>query len=84
MSPFSKAYKYVNVFKREPGERLHLTASISPSDAKKLPEPIQVTIFPVVLSTIKIAPYKDHPKIYNIWFEDVGVGIDLGTLYFVQ
>ncbi len=35
-------------------------------------------------ATIKIAPYKDHPKVYNIWFEDVGVGIDLGTLYFVQ
>ncbi|SEA26845.1 hypothetical protein SAMN04487851_10484 [Prevotella sp. tc2-28] len=33
-------------------------------------------------ATIKIAPYKDHPKIYNIWFEEVGVGIDLGTIYF--
>jgi hypothetical protein len=31
---------------------------------------------------IKIEPYKDHPKVYNIWFEDVGVGIDLGFITF--
>ena len=33
---------------------------------------------------IKIAPYKDHPIVYNIFFEDVGIGIDLGTVYFKQ
>lgn len=31
---------------------------------------------------IKIAPYKDHPKVYNIWFENVGVAIDLEDTYF--
>lgn len=35
-------------------------------------------------ATIKIAPYKDHPKVYNIWFEDVGIAIDLGTMFFKQ
>jgi len=35
-------------------------------------------------ATIQIAPYKDHPKVYNIWFEGVGVGIDLGMIYFPE
>ena len=30
-----------------------------------------------VKATIRIAPYKDHPKVYNIMFEDVRLGIDL-------
>lgn len=33
-------------------------------------------------ATIKIAPYKDHPKVYNIWFDNVGLGIDLNDNYF--
>ncbi len=34
-------------------------------------------------ATIKIAPYKDHPKCYNIYFDNIGVGIDLDEgLYF--
>ena len=33
-------------------------------------------------ATIKIAPYKKRPKVYNIWFEDVGIAIDLGNFYF--
>ncbi len=33
-------------------------------------------------ATIKIEPYKDHPQVYNIWFEDVGFGINLNGLYF--
>lgn len=35
-----------------------------------------------VNARIQIAPYKDHPQVYNIWFEDVGVGIDLGFVTF--
>jgi len=31
---------------------------------------------------IKIAPYKKHPKVYNIFFEDVGIAIDLESTYF--
>lgn len=31
----------------------------------------------VVPATIKIAPFKDHPKVYNIFFEDVGIAFDL-------
>lgn len=37
-----------------------------------------------VNATIQIAPYKDHPRVYNIWFEGVGVGIDIGTIYFPE
>lgn len=37
-----------------------------------------------VNATIQIAPYKDHPQVYNIWFEGIGVAIDLGTIYFPQ
>jgi hypothetical protein len=33
-------------------------------------------------ATIKIAPYKNHPKVYNIFFEDVGFAIDLEDSYF--
>jgi len=33
-------------------------------------------------ATIKIAPYKDHPKVYNIWYDNVGLGIDLNNIYF--
>lgn len=33
-------------------------------------------------ATIKIAPFKDHPKVYNIWFDNVALGIDLDTLHF--
>jgi len=35
-------------------------------------------------ATIKIAPYKKHPKLYNIFFEDVAVAIDLGEWSFQQ
>ncbi len=35
-------------------------------------------------ATIKIAPYKKHPTLYNIWFEDVGFALDLGSIYFKQ
>ena len=31
---------------------------------------------------IKIAPYKDHPTVYNIWYDNVGLGIDLNNIYF--
>ena len=31
---------------------------------------------------IQIAPYKNHPQVYNIWFEDVGIAIDLGAQHF--
>ena len=33
-------------------------------------------------ATIKIAPYKDHPRCYNIYFDDVVVAIDLGSAHF--
>lgn len=29
----------------------------------------------VVKAKIKIAPYEDYPRVYNIWFEQWGVGI---------
>lgn len=35
-------------------------------------------------ATIKIAPFKDVPKVYNIWFDNVGFAIDLNTLYFPE
>ena len=35
-------------------------------------------------ATIKIAPYKKHPKVYNIWFDGVGFAIDLQDSYFRQ
>ena len=33
-------------------------------------------------ATIKIAPYKKHPEVYNIWFDDVAVGISLVYVHF--
>lgn len=35
-------------------------------------------------ATIKIAPYKNHPQVYNIWFDGVGFAIDLQDSYFRQ
>ena len=31
---------------------------------------------------IKIAPYKKHPEVYNIWFDDIGVGVCISDLKF--
>ena len=53
--------------------RIPATQSIWPGAKKRIAN-----------ATIKIAPYKDHPKVYNIFFEGVGVGIDLNTLVFQQ
>ena len=33
-------------------------------------------------ATIKIAAFKNLPKVYNIWYDNVGFAIDLGTTYF--
>ncbi len=33
-------------------------------------------------STIKIAPYQKHPELYNIWFDDVAIGIQLVYVHF--
>ena len=33
-------------------------------------------------ATIKVAPFKDVPTVYNIWFDNVGVGINLNTVRF--
>lgn len=33
-------------------------------------------------ATIKIAAFKDLPKTYNIWYDNVCFAIDLGTTYF--
>lgn len=32
--------------------------------------------------TIKIAPYKKHPEVYNIWFDNIGVGVSISGLKF--
>lgn len=37
-----------------------------------------------VHATIKIAPYKDHPRLYNIFFEDVAIALDIGNWQFNQ
>jgi hypothetical protein len=33
---------------------------------------------------IRIRPYKDHPRVYNIWFDNVAFGIDLEDCFFKQ
>ncbi len=33
-------------------------------------------------ATIKIAAFKDYPKVYNIFYDKVGFGIDLGSGHF--
>lgn len=33
-------------------------------------------------ATIKIAPYKKRPKVYNFWFDDVGFAISLDYIQF--
>lgn len=36
----------------------------------------------VANATIKIAPYKKHPEVYNIWFDDVAIAIELVYVHF--
>lgn len=36
----------------------------------------------VANATIKIAPYKKHPEVYNIWFDDVAIAIQLVYVHF--
>ena len=38
----------------------------------------------VANATIKIAPYKKHPELYNIWFDDVAIGIQLVYIHFAN
>lgn len=33
-------------------------------------------------ATIKVAPYKKVPECYNIWFDNIGIGIDVAGLRF--
>lgn len=33
-------------------------------------------------ATIKIAPYKNKPEVYNIWFDGIGIGLDVRGLKF--
>ena len=33
-------------------------------------------------ATIKVAAFKDLPRVYNIWYDNVGLGINLNTIYF--
>ena len=33
-------------------------------------------------ATIKISPYKDYPTCYNIWYDNVGLAIDLNKIKF--
>lgn len=33
-------------------------------------------------ATIRVAPFKDVPRTYNIWYDKVAIGIDLNTTYF--
>lgn len=42
------------------------------------------TVKRVAKAKIQIAPnfYKNHPRVYNIWFDDVGFGIDLRNNFF--
>lgn len=35
-------------------------------------------------ATIRIAPYKEHPRVYNIFFEGIGYAIDLEDTYFME
>jgi hypothetical protein len=33
-------------------------------------------------ATIKVAAFKDYPKVYNIWYDNVGLGINLNNIGF--
>lgn len=44
------------------------TGSFSPIGYKKVTKPAEIWIL----------PYKKYPKVYNIWFDNVGYAIDLG------
>ena len=35
-------------------------------------------------ATIKIAPYKKVPRVYNIYTDDCGIALDLRGLYFAE
>lgn len=33
-------------------------------------------------AVFKVQAFKDLPRVYNMWFDDVGIAIDLGSVYF--
>ena len=35
-------------------------------------------------ATIRVRPFKDYPRVYNIWYDNVALGIDLNTTYFTH
>ena len=35
-------------------------------------------------ATIRVSPFKDYPRVYNIWYDNVALGIDLNTIYFTH
>lgn len=50
---------------------------ISPNPNSKRPQKLVKSS-----AKIKIAPYKKHPKVYNFFYDNVALGIDLGNIYF--
>ncbi len=54
---------------------------VTESWSKKTERPIKKITSP---AKIKIRPYKDHPEVYNIWYDNVGLGISLNGDYFEQ
>lgn len=48
--------------------QIRKTGSFSPIGYKKVTKPAEIWIM----------PYKKYPKVYNIWFDNVGYAIDLG------
>lgn len=48
--------------------QIRKTGSFSPIGYKKVTKPAEIWIL----------PYKKYPKVYNIWFDNVGYAIDLG------
>lgn len=48
--------------------KIRKTGSFSPIGYKKVTKPAEIWIL----------PYKKYPKVYNIWFDNVGYAIDLG------
>ena len=62
----------LSIFRQVKGPNLYPRVLSSGLPAKKITS----------RATIRIAAFKDLPKVYNIYYDNVGLAISLGTIYF--
>lgn len=78
-------YEYTGWVEYSVNDTYPTAADFSKSARFVVPNPRYDTTPTVTRKTnckIKIAPYKKHPEVYNVWFDNIGVGVSISGLKF--